>query len=193
MVDIRSDVARALLSYAEAVLNSTVAGTSAPEQPDLDVLSEPLGAFSTLRSRGELRGCIGMFASSRPLAAILPQVVRDSALSDHRFYPVKEHELPDIELELSLLTPAQRVDSTDEIKIGSHGVILNVDGKKSVFLPEVATEQGWDLDTTLSMLARKAGVALEAWKSPNASFFVFNTVKIGRSKEEGGDIEVRFL
>ncbi|MFP4376240.1 MAG: AmmeMemoRadiSam system protein A [Spirochaetales bacterium] len=193
MIEIRAGDARSLLTYAEAVLVSTVRNTPAPARPEIEILREPLGAFSTLRIRDELRGCIGMFASSRPLEAILDQVIRDSALSDHRFYPVNEHELSDIELELSLLSPARTVKSTQEIKLGTHGVILNVDGRRSVFLPEVATEQGWDLETTLSMLARKAGLMTDAWKSPGASFSVFNTAKIGRSKKEGGDIEVRFL
>jgi uncharacterized protein len=193
VIEIRTGAARSLLSYAQTVLESTVTGRPKPEQPQIDVLDEPLGAFSTLRSRGELRGCIGMFASSRPLGKILDQVIRDSALSDHRFYPVKENELPGIQLELSLLTQAQQVTSAEEIKLGSHGVILNVDGRRSVFLPEVATEQGWDLETMLSMLARKAGLAVEAWKSPSAVFSVFNTVKIGRPEEGEDDIEVRFL
>jgi MEMO1 family protein len=89
--------------------------------------------------------------------------------------PVGEEELPDLEFEISALTPPHPVSSYTEIIPGKHGIVLSRDGHSAVFLPQVATEQGWDLETTLSRLARKAGLPGDAWKK-GAQFLIFEAV-----------------
>ena len=80
-----------------------------------------------------------------------------------------------MEIEVSLLTPAEPISSLDEFVIGEHGIIFSLFGRRSVFLPQVPTEQGWDKETTLDFLSRKAGFAGNAWKSRDARFSVFKT------------------
>ena len=93
---------------------------------------------------------------------------------DRRFRPVKPEELPKIEVEISVLSPPVAVKSWEEIEIGKHGIVLKYDGEtRSVYLPQVAPEQGWDLEETLTHLARKGGLSGSAWASPRVTFSVF--------------------
>jgi AMMECR1 domain-containing protein len=57
------------------------------------------------------------------------------------------------------------VASPRDIVLARDGVLLNKQGRGAVFLPQVAPEQGWTLDMTLSALSRKAGLPMNAWQS----------------------------
>ena len=122
------------------------------------------GAFVTLTMAGRLRGCIGYIEGFKPLVDAVAENGRSAAVSDPRFSPVTVEELADIEIEVSALTPLVPVAGPDEIVIGRHGIVLAKGGRKSVFLPQVAPEQGWDRETTLTHLALKAGLEPDAWR-----------------------------
>ena len=87
-----------------------------------------------------------------------------AAVSDPRFPVVREDELPGLEIEISALTPLREVAGTEDIEVGRHGILLIKGTRRAVFLPQVATEQGWDLATTLDHLALKAGLPADAWR-----------------------------
>jgi AmmeMemoRadiSam system protein A len=122
------------------------------------------GAFVTLKKQGELRGCIGHLAEDTPLCQVVAAMALQAAFHDHRFPTLARDELHQVEIEISVLTPAQRVRSAAAIVVGRDGVILRKEGRSAVFLPQVATEQGWDRDTLLTQLARKAGLPGDAWR-----------------------------
>mgnify|MGYP001826442295 CR=1 FL=1 len=82
------------------------------------------------------------------------------------------HELEGLEVEVTVLSPPRPVASAQEIEIGTHGIVLEKDDKAALFLPQVATEQGWSRDETLDALARKAGLPPDGWRE-GARFFVF--------------------
>jgi AmmeMemoRadiSam system protein A len=111
------------------------------------------GAFVTLTRAGKLRGCIGYIEGVKPLVEAVVDNGRSAAVGDPRFPPVSTAELAEIHIEISALTPLVPVAGPEEITIGRHGVVLAKDGRRAVFLPQVATEQGWDRDTTLEQLA----------------------------------------
>ena len=146
------------------------------------ILDLPMGVFVTLKIGDTLRGCIGQFTSTKPLGTILPQVTRDAAFRDPRFKPLTFNELPEVRLSLSLLSPDKPISSWQDIKLGQHGIILEAQGRRSVFLPEVPIEQGWNLETTLSALSTKAGLSPQAWQQPDAKFRVFTSVYISEGK-----------
>jgi AmmeMemoRadiSam system protein A len=114
---------------------------------------------------------MGVIEAREPLVdAITSAAV--SAAHDPRFPPLTLDELDDVELEISVLSPTHRVAGPADIEIGKHGVILSKGGLRAVFLPQVAVEQGWDVETMLSHLARKAGLPRDGWRS-GATFEVF--------------------
>ena len=133
-----------------------------------------MGAFVTLNDRttGALRGCIGEISPRRPLVDAVAARAVDSALHDPRFMPVTERELCGLRVEVSALTPPRPVASWRDIVLGRDGMTLEKGGSFAVFLPQVAPEQGWDLETTLSYLSKKAGLPADAWRS-GAKFETF--------------------
>ena len=133
-----------------------------------------MGAFVTLNDKatGALRGCIGEILPMRPLAEAVAARAVDSALGDPRFSPVAERELGGLRVEVSALTPPKPVASWRDIVLGRDGMTLEKGGAFAVFLPQVAPEQAWDLETTLSHLSQKAGLSADAWRD-GAKFETF--------------------
>jgi len=140
-------------------------------------LEEHRAAFVTLRVAGKdgpvLRGCIGTLLPERALHEEVSRNAAAAAFDDPRFPPLRREELPEVRLSISVLTPMRPIDHPHEITVGRHGVVFALGSRRSVFLPEVAVEQGWDRETLLRHLARKAGLAPEAWIE--ASFRIFET------------------
>jgi MEMO1 family protein len=130
------------------------------------------GAFVTLKKRGDLRGCVGHMSEDMPLARTVTGMALMAAFEDERFRPVTQDEMKDIEIEISALTPFQRVPDASSIKIGRDGVVLRKGGRSAVFLPQVAPEQGWTRDEMLDHLCQKAGLPEGAWKQ-GAEFSTF--------------------
>ena len=136
-------------------------------------LRREAGAFVTLKSRGGLRGCIGRIEAEGPLVRLVAMLALESALRDPRFKPVTAGELKHIDIEVSVLTPPARVTGPEAIQAGRDGVVLRVGDRSAVFLPQVATEQGWDRVELLDNLAQKAGLAPGAWRDRRATFLTF--------------------
>jgi AmmeMemoRadiSam system protein B/AmmeMemoRadiSam system protein A len=125
-----------------------------------------------IRTEGRLRGCIGQPEPTYPLYYGTVQAALDAALHDSRFTPVTAAELGRIEIEVTVLSPRRPVASWRDIRLGTHGIVLQKDGKAALFLPQVAPEHGWTLEQTLTALSEKAGLPSDAWKE-GASFSVF--------------------
>lgn len=150
-------------------------------EPYLEALA---GAFVTLNHPevkpgrpGRLRACVGVIeARESVVEAVVHAAV--SASRDPRFPPLEFEELEGLEVEVSLLAPSRRVPGPEAIRVGVHGVVLSKNGRQAVFLPQVAPEQGWDRDTMLDHLARKAGLAADAWRS-GTTFEVFTAQVFG--------------
>jgi hypothetical protein len=117
-----------------------------------------------VRTQGKLRGCIGQPEPTFPLYYGTVQAALDAALHDPRFVPVTEAELSRLELEVTVLSPRTPVASYKEIRIGTHGVVLQKGDKAALFLPQVAPEQGWNVEQMLDALAEKAGLPKDGWR-----------------------------
>lgn len=168
-----------LLDLAVEAIASRL-GQDAPAPAENPILRIHAGAFVTLRSDDALRGCIGRMDETDPLSIVVPEMARAAAFRDHRFTPVRTEELGSIDLEISVLTPTERVQGPTAIQAGIHGVRFALHGRSAVFLPQVATEQGWDVPTMLSRLAYKAGLPAESWRDPDAEFRVFRALVFER-------------
>lgn len=151
---------------------------------DQPYLEASAGAFVTLNHPkikpgrpGRLRACMGVIEARQSVVEAVVHAAL-SASRDPRFPALEFDELENLEVEVSLLSPSSRVPGPEAIRVGVHGVVLSKNGRRSVFLPQVAPEQGWDRDTMLDHLARKAGLAADAWRS-GATFEVFTAQVFG--------------
>ena len=162
-----------LLNAVRSYLEHKLLGTDHPQLSDDPYYDKELGLFVTLHIDGMLRGCIGYIQGFKPLRNALFDMAEAAAFQDHRFMPLREDELDLIEIEISILTELTEVDDYHNIVIGTDGIFLKHGIRQAVFLPQVAPEQGWDLDTTLQHLSRKAGLPPNSYKDPKTKFEVF--------------------
>ncbi len=142
-------------------------------------LMQERGAFVTLKKRGQLRGCIGYAAPVEPLAVVVRDVAAFAALRDQRFPPVTPAELAELEYEISVLSPLQRVLNTNQIRVGVHGLVVRREANEGLLLPQVAPEQGWERQAFLENTCLKAGLPSSAWKDPATDIFSFTAVVFG--------------
>jgi AmmeMemoRadiSam system protein A len=140
--------------------------------PAAGPLTEPGSAFVTLRKGGRLRGCIGMIGHLRPLALCVREAARRS-LTDGRFHPVQPEELPELELEISVLTAFVPVSDVSEVEVGRHGLLVGAAGRSGLLLPQVAVEHGWDREAFLDHACLKAGLGPDEWRRPDLEIKVF--------------------
>jgi AmmeMemoRadiSam system protein B/AmmeMemoRadiSam system protein A len=147
--------------------------------PDFDVsdnLKKFGAAFVTLEKGGQLRGCIGNTSAVEPLYKTVSNMAVQAAVNDRRFRPVQKEELADIDIEISVLTPMQKVESWDDIEVGRDGLMIFKGGNRGLLLPQVAEEYGWDKYTFLEQTCGKAGLPRNAYKEPDAVIYKFQAV-----------------
>ena len=170
---------KTLFSISEDTLQWCVNGGRGAFAFDKYTLTDKLKArtatFVTLKEHEMLRGCIGTLMPRQSLFESVHDNAINAALKDHRFRPVTPGELPELVVHVSILSPIRDIASLDEFKIGEHGIIFEKGMYSAVYLPEVAVEQGWTKEETLSSLCEKAGTRPDAWRS-GAKFKVFSSV-----------------
>jgi AmmeMemoRadiSam system protein A len=133
-----------------------------------------LGAYVTYEHEGDLRGCVGRIEADRPVYQNVQYAAVVAAVLDSRFPAITPKELQDLSLELTLLQPLEPVTGPEEIELGRDGILMRVgDENSALFLPQVPLDEGWDLETTLIRLSRKAGLEDDAWQDKSARFYTF--------------------
>jgi len=131
-------------------------------------LLEPGATFVTLRSSGELRGCIGSVEPRRPMGADVAANAQAAALRDPRFPPVTRDEHAGLQVEVSVLSPREPLQAPTEsdalrlLRPGIDGVYLEFGQASATFLPQV-WEGLADPREFLAQLRRKAGLAQGFW------------------------------
>jgi AmmeMemoRadiSam system protein A len=174
--NLNKDEQAELLRIARTTVESYVRDGKTPDfTPLTEHLKEERGVFVTLREHGDLRGCIGYIQGIKPVY----EAVRDNAIAaateDPRFMPVQARELKDIDIEVTVLTPLELChDPLKEVVAGKYGVVIRRGGRSGVFLPQVATETGWDTKTFLSeCCTEKAGLPADAWQDKGTDVYRF--------------------
>lgn len=130
------------------------------------------GVFVSLHQGDQLFGCLGNIHSAQALSAEVPRLALAAASDDPRF----EHAgaLPaDLKVEISVLTPLRRIRDAGQVRVGTHGVMLKRGLHCGLLLPQVATEHAWTADQFVKAVCRKALVAPEDWRHPQAKLYVF--------------------
>ena len=166
---------KALRRIALAAIEGKLKGVrSAPAEKLGSNLQEKRGAFVSLHKSGRLRGCIGQIVPTQPLQQTIADMAVAAAFDDPRFDPLTLREMKDLELEISVLTPMERLKNPDEIEIGRHGLYLKKGFCSGLLLPQVAVEYGWDRNTFLEETCREAGLSRGAWKEKGTEIYIFS-------------------
>ena len=169
------DERQRLLAVARRAVVQFVAAQALPETPSPPT-AERRGAFVTLHCAGRLRGCIGRLDSREPLDSLVATCAVLAASQDPRFDPLRAPELERLEVEVSVLAPAQEVAASevlDRLQPGVHGLIVSLGSARGLLLPQVAAEQGWGAPKFLEETCRKAGLPAHAWREPGAKIELF--------------------
>jgi uncharacterized protein (TIGR00296 family) len=153
------------------------------------------GVFVTLNKQKEgiasLRGCIGRPYPTQPLIEATIDSAVDAAVHDPRFQPVSPTELDSIIVELSVLTPPQKLEysNPDEllnlVKVGRDGLIVSRGMWRGLLLPQVPVEWKWDVKEFLQHTCNKAGLPGNAWREPDTEFMTFQAEIFGEEEPRG--------
>ena len=178
-----------LLQIARNSVESAVKGISNDQtqaEPFSLILKEKNGVFVTLRTQGKLRGCIGQMVSDTPLHKLVSEMAVSAATDDPRFNQIKPSELDDLEIDISVLSPLQKVEDPLDFELGIHGIYVIKGSTTGCFLPQVATDTGWTKEEFLSQCcSAKAGLSSDAWKEKDVEVYIFTSEII--SEKDVGD------
>lgn len=175
----------ALLNIARNSILNELNRQQEPSCPK-DELSETLkmkcGAFVTLYEDGHLRGCIGHFGNDTPLYRIIEEMAKAAAFQDPRFTPLQRHELENINIEISVLSPLKKIHSINEFDYGKEGIYISKGRRSGTFLPQVAQETHWTKEEFLGHCARdKAGLSWDGWK--DAELYTYKAIIFKEEKQ----------
>ncbi len=160
---------------AKTVIERRLKGEQIPKfDVSSKTLKEQRGAFVTLNKHGSLRGCIGYIEGYKPLYEAVAEMAEAAAFRDSRFMPLAQDELKDIEIEISVLTPLEKITDINQIEVGKHGIYIKKGFYAGLLLPQVATEYRWDRKTFLEQTCRKAGLPSDAWKEEDTVIYIFS-------------------
>ena len=169
-----------LVALARAAVEATVSRKPSPDPGELTgVLAEQRGCFVTLTNGGELRGCIGTFNPDQPLGEMVVEMAR-AAAKDPRFVmrPITATEVPELNVQVSVLSPLELTHEPQKLQVGTHGIYITNGRRGGCFLPEVATDQGWNAQQFLSYCcSHKAGLPADAWRMLDTQVFLFTSEK----------------
>lgn len=174
-----------LLRIARKSVEAAVRGEAVPEfKAGSAILAEKRGAFVTLNKEGKLRGCIGHIRGIEPLYITVSKMAVAAALEDPRFNAVKPGELERLEIEISVLTPFEKISDPSEIVVGTHGLYIEKGHYHGLLLPQVATDYGWDRYEFLDHTCQKAGLPPGSWKE-GAAIYIFSAQIFSESEVRG--------
>ena len=164
-----------ILGFVRSVIAAEAGGGPDPDTPPLPLLDEPGACFVTLREGADIRGCIGSAEAFEPLADNLRRNAVNAAFSDPAFPPLELDELNYVTIEVALLSAPTKT-APEAVVPGRDGVILaTAEGRRALFLPEVAAAQNWTKEELLANLARKAGADETVLGAPGTTIYTFQT------------------
>jgi AmmeMemoRadiSam system protein A len=163
MSDYPQDERRLLLNLAREAICAAIEKRRLDLVPPNEHLSEHRGAFTTLHIAGELRGCVGYVFPQYSIYRTVAETAVAAAFDDPRFAPLGKEEYPQLEYEISILSPVQTIDPED-VEVGKHGLVITYGARRGLLLPQVATEHGWGREKFLEQTCVKAGLPTDAWE-----------------------------
>ncbi|HYT20510.1 MAG TPA: AmmeMemoRadiSam system protein A [Candidatus Polarisedimenticolia bacterium] len=177
---------RAALQLARTAVVEAVSHRKLPDVfPREGVFAERRGVFVTLHVRDRLQGCIGVIEAKEPLGEAIIRCAASAALEDPRFAPMKPDQLAELSVEISLLSVMEPIEP-EAVKIGHHGLFVQLRAQRGLLLPQVAIEHRLTREEFLGETCRKAGLPREAWRDPEVQLFGFNCEVFSDSSHRQG-------
>jgi AmmeMemoRadiSam system protein A/AmmeMemoRadiSam system protein B len=154
---------------------------TAPFLREYPCLGARRSVFVTLTRKDALRGCIGSLGDfSQTIADGVCRRAIDAAFHDPRFPPLAADERDSLGIHVSILSfprplhlPSEEWISHLSHRHPSPGVILEIAGHRSTFLPSV-WEQIPTAEAFLAALCQKQGMPSTAWHCPKARLFTYD-------------------
>jgi uncharacterized protein (TIGR00296 family) len=191
-----------LISIArKAILNYLTFNKELPIPDDApQKLMKHSGVFVTLnkpnaQGKKNLRGCIGFILPIHPLVQATIQTAISSAVNDYRFPQVTVDEMKDIVIEVTILTPPEKIvvsnpkEYLEKIKIGRDGLIVKRGGRSGLLLPQVPVEWKWDIVEFLQHTCNKAGLPANCWEDLKTTIESFSGIIFKETIPKGEVIE----
>ena len=179
---------QSLLQLARRTIAERLGVAGEAVVPEDSVLEIECGTFVTLKIDGQLRGCIGNLVGDESVAEGVRRNAINAAFRDHRFSPLTVDEFAQVDIELSVLSPPQKLeysngaDLISKLRPGVDGVILKLGVAGATFLPQV-WEQLPLPEMFLGRLCQKAGLDESAWRDSHPEI---ETYQVQSFKEEKG-------
>lgn len=190
-IELSAEQRRRLIDLAR---ESIVHGLKTGRQPSVDAQAYPqplrrvAATFVTLKHQGRLRGCIGTLEAHRPLVVDVAEHAYAAAFRDPRFPPLSAAELPELEIEISILSAPEPLHFKNEAELlrslrpGVDGLILEDHGRRGTFLPSV-WESLPQREEFLRQLKVKCGLPPDYW-SPTLRAYRYTSTHIGECGRE---------
>lgn len=166
------DEKKDLLDLAKGTLHDLLHhGTQSIKRSDNSHFYGNNGVFVTIKKNGDLRGCKGCLVAETPLYETVQRITIDSATNDPRFSAITLDEYDQLSIDVSVMSPILPCENIDDIVVGKHGLIIQHGQQSGLLLPQVPIEWGWDRETYLIQICRKAGLPDDAWTYAQLSMF----------------------
>ncbi len=141
--------------------------------PAREIFEEKKGAFVTIKIGDSLRGCIGQIRGYQPLHKTIAEMAVAAAFEDPRFPQLTPDEYDNLEFEISVLSPLERVNDINKIEIGKHGLLIKMDMHSGLLLPQVANENKWSVIEFLEQTCLKAGLPMKSYQDRQVEIYIF--------------------
>lgn len=170
---LRNEEKKNLLEIArKAIMLIVMEGRQLEVTASYGALAVPSGAFVTLRKQRRLCGCIGRLSPLESLANVVAHCAASAATEDPRFSRLLGNELAELEIEISVLSTVQNAEPED-VEVGLHGLVISLNGRRGVLLPQVAREHKWSRERFLEETCLKAGLHANAWRDSTTQVEIF--------------------
>ena len=182
---LNQDDQKTLLKLARQTVVTHVKTGRAPsfENPS-QALTKPMGAFVTLKKKGNLRGCIGNFQPDIPLYKVVIEMAIAAAAQDPRFRPVTENELNDLSVEISVLSPLRRVRTGMKSGGKTWGAGRERFSCGVRFFRRWPPKTNGTLKPSWASSANKGGLPRDAWKNPSTELYTFTAQVFGEKESK---------
>jgi AmmeMemoRadiSam system protein A len=175
LISLNKQEKKFLIQLARDVIKNMAEGKKIQKPPFFsEKLKQKYGVFVSLHKNKKLRGCIGYIEGIQPLQTAVLEMAESAAFNDPRFEPVSAVELPELEIEISVLSPLEEIEDIRKIKTGIHGIVIEKGFCKGLLLPQVATEYHWDVETFLNHTCIKAGLSQDSWRVKETKIYIFS-------------------